>query len=78
MIVNPRITNPSIPKDKDMIEIAASAPISLIPEAVKGLLQELDPACFHLTHCHSGSPCLYHPSLTPVVEVGERETANDW
>ena len=35
MIVNPRITNPSIPKDSDTIEIAAPGSILLIPEAMK-------------------------------------------
>jgi hypothetical protein len=35
MIVNPRITNPSIPKDSDMIEIAAPGSILPIPEAMK-------------------------------------------
>jgi hypothetical protein len=31
----PRITNPSIPKDSDMIETAAPGSILLIPEAMK-------------------------------------------
>jgi hypothetical protein len=35
MIVNPRITNPSIPKDSDTIEIAAAGSILLIPKAMK-------------------------------------------
>jgi hypothetical protein len=35
MIVNPRITKPSIPKDRDMIDIAAPGSILLIPEAMK-------------------------------------------
>jgi hypothetical protein len=35
MIVNPRITNPSIPKDSDTIEIAAPGSILFIPEAMK-------------------------------------------
>jgi hypothetical protein len=35
MIVKPRITNPSIPKDKDMIEIAAPGSMSFVPEAMK-------------------------------------------
>jgi hypothetical protein len=35
MIVNPRITTPSIPKDSDMIKIAAAGSILLIPEAMK-------------------------------------------
>jgi hypothetical protein len=35
MIVNPRITNPSVPKDSDTIEIAALGSILLIPEAMK-------------------------------------------
>jgi hypothetical protein len=52
MIVNLRIANPSIPKDKDMIEIAASGPISLVPEAMKGLLQTFEPARLLLTLGH--------------------------
>jgi hypothetical protein len=52
MIVKPSITNPSIPKDKDMIEIAASGPISLVPEAMKGLLPTLEPARPLLTLGH--------------------------
>jgi hypothetical protein len=35
MIVKPRTTNPSIPKDRDMIDIAAPGSILLIPEAMK-------------------------------------------
>jgi hypothetical protein len=35
MIVNPSITNPSIPKDMDMIDIAAPGSILFIPEAMK-------------------------------------------
>jgi hypothetical protein len=56
MIVNPRITNPSFPKEKDMIEIAASGPISLVPEAMKGLLQTFEPACLPLTLGHVVPP----------------------
>jgi hypothetical protein len=79
MIVNPRITNPSIPKDSDTIEIAAAGSILLIPEAMKWVLQALDPARFLLTLGHSGSPCLcLRPVLTEPVAKGKTETANDW
>jgi hypothetical protein len=78
MIVNPRITNPSIPKDKDMIDIAAPGSILLVPEAMKGLLQNLDPARLLLTLGHSGSPCLcLRPVLTKAVAKGKTETANN-
>jgi hypothetical protein len=35
MIVNPRITNPSIPNDRDMIDIAPPKSNLLVPKAVK-------------------------------------------
>jgi hypothetical protein len=35
MIINPIITNPSIPKDRDIIDIAAPKSILLVPKAVK-------------------------------------------
>ena len=78
MIVNPRITNPSIPKDKDMIDIAAPGSILLAPEAMKELLQTLDPARILLTPGHGGSSCLcLPPSLAVAVAKGKTETANN-
>jgi hypothetical protein len=79
MIVKPRIRNPSIPKDKDMIEIAASGPISLVPEAMKGLLQTFEPSHMLLTLGHVVPPvCARAQSLSGAVSKGETETANDW
>jgi hypothetical protein len=79
MIVNPRITNPSIPKDSDTIEIAAPGSVLLIPKAMKGVLQAFDPARFLLTLSHNGPRCLcLRPVLTEPVARGKTETANGW
>jgi hypothetical protein len=52
MIVKLRITNPSIPNDRDMIDIAAPGSISLVPEAMKRVLQTLYPIRFLATLGH--------------------------
>jgi hypothetical protein len=78
MMANPRSTNPSIPKDRDMIDIAAPRSILLVPEAVKGLPQTFVPTLFLLTPGHSGPPVLcLHPVYDRAVDVGQMETAND-
>jgi hypothetical protein len=79
MIVNPRITNPSIPKHSDMIDIVIPSSISLVPEPVKGLLKTFNPTLFALTLRHCGSPSFaLLPSWLAPVSEGRTERANNW
>jgi hypothetical protein len=73
MIVNPRITNPSIPKHRDMMDIVIPSSISLVPEPVKGLLKTFDPTRFALTLRHCGSPSF---CLTSIFGRGGFRGAN--